>query len=156
MVASEACMGAPTIWCKIQRILLITIYVPVVFMARFVMVLGRATSLRGALEGVSPEIWDFFGPKWQVEIKYIKYSYIYLPNYLNETTTFNTLFTWKTAFPREHKVQMRTRISRRRVIWLLPPDSKSSLFLSPVSCPSTLSTGVGGERSQIMWRQESL
>jgi hypothetical protein len=39
---------------------IITINVPVVFMARYVMVLGRATSLRGALEGVGPENGDFF------------------------------------------------------------------------------------------------
>ncbi len=32
-----------------------TINVPVVFMARYVMVLRGATSLRGALEGVGPE-----------------------------------------------------------------------------------------------------
>ncbi len=41
---------------------LITINVPVVYMARYVMVLKRATSLRGALEGVGPENRDFFGP----------------------------------------------------------------------------------------------
>ncbi len=41
--------------------------VPVVFMARYVMVLMRATSLRGAMEGVGPENRDFFGPK-KVEI----------------------------------------------------------------------------------------
>ncbi len=40
----------------------ITINVPVVFMARYVMVLRGATSLRGALEGVGPENRDFFGP----------------------------------------------------------------------------------------------
>ena len=34
---------------------IITINVPVVFMARYVMVLRSATSLRGALEGVGPE-----------------------------------------------------------------------------------------------------
>jgi hypothetical protein len=33
-------------------------------MARYVMVLRGATSLRGALEGVGPENLDFFGPKW--------------------------------------------------------------------------------------------
>ncbi len=38
----------------------ITINVPVVFMARYVMVLRIATSLRGALEGVGPEYRDFF------------------------------------------------------------------------------------------------
>jgi hypothetical protein len=41
---------------------LITINVPVVYMARYAMVLRRATSLRGALEGVGPENRDFFGP----------------------------------------------------------------------------------------------
>ncbi len=40
----------------------ITINVPVVFMARYVMVLRGATSLRGALKGVGPENQDFFGP----------------------------------------------------------------------------------------------
>ncbi len=35
--------------------------VPVVFMARYLMVLRGATSLRGALEGVGPENQDFFG-----------------------------------------------------------------------------------------------
>ncbi len=35
---------------------IITINVPVVFMARYVMVLRGATSLRGALEGVGPEM----------------------------------------------------------------------------------------------------
>ncbi len=35
--------------------LIITINVPVVFMARYVMILRGATSLRGALEGVGPE-----------------------------------------------------------------------------------------------------
>jgi hypothetical protein len=33
----------------------ITINVPAVFIARYVMVLRRATPLRGALEGVGPE-----------------------------------------------------------------------------------------------------
>ncbi len=32
-------------------------------MARYIMVLRGATSLRGALEGVGPENRDFFGPK---------------------------------------------------------------------------------------------
>jgi hypothetical protein len=41
---------------------LITINVPVVFMARYIMILRGATSLRGALEGVGPENRDFFGP----------------------------------------------------------------------------------------------
>ncbi len=41
---------------------IITINVPVVFMARYVMILRGATSLRGALEGVGPENRDFFGP----------------------------------------------------------------------------------------------
>jgi hypothetical protein len=41
-----------------------TTNVPVVFMARYVMILRGATSLRGALEGVGPENLDFFGPKW--------------------------------------------------------------------------------------------
>ncbi len=41
---------------------LITINVPVVFMARYVMILRGATSLRGALEGVGPENRDFFEP----------------------------------------------------------------------------------------------
>jgi hypothetical protein len=35
-------------------------------MARYVMVLRSATSLRWALEGVGPENRDFFGPKWQL------------------------------------------------------------------------------------------
>jgi hypothetical protein len=39
-----------------MKLHIITINVPVVFMARYVMVLRRATSLRGTL--------DFFGPKW--------------------------------------------------------------------------------------------
>jgi hypothetical protein len=41
-----------------------TTNVPVVFMARYVMILRGATSLLGALEGVGPENLDFFGPKW--------------------------------------------------------------------------------------------
>jgi hypothetical protein len=40
----------------------LTINVPVVFMARYVMVLRGATSLRGALNGVGPENLDFFWP----------------------------------------------------------------------------------------------
>ncbi len=43
-------------------VIFMTINVPVVFMARYVMVLRGATSLRGALEGVGPENRDFFGP----------------------------------------------------------------------------------------------
>ncbi len=43
----------------------ITINVPVVFMAQYLMVLRGATSLRGALEGVGHENWDFFWAlKW--------------------------------------------------------------------------------------------
>ncbi len=38
-----------------QNYRILTINVPVVFMARYVMVLRGATSLRGALEGVGPE-----------------------------------------------------------------------------------------------------
>ncbi len=41
---------------------IITINVPVVFMAQYVMVLRGATSLLGALEGVGPENQDFFEP----------------------------------------------------------------------------------------------
>jgi hypothetical protein len=33
-------------------------------MARYVMVLRGATSLRGALEGLGPENRDFLGPEW--------------------------------------------------------------------------------------------
>jgi hypothetical protein len=40
----------------------ITINVPVVFMAQYIMVFRGATSLRGALEGVGPENLDLFGP----------------------------------------------------------------------------------------------
>jgi hypothetical protein len=42
---------------------IINVNVPVVYMARYVMVLRRATSLRGALEGVGPENRDFLGPE---------------------------------------------------------------------------------------------
>jgi hypothetical protein len=45
----------------------LTINVPVVFMARYVMVLRRATSLRGALEEWALKIETFLGPK-KVEI----------------------------------------------------------------------------------------
>ena len=44
------------------KLTVITINVPVVFMARYVMVLRSATLLRGALEGVGPKNRDFFGP----------------------------------------------------------------------------------------------
>jgi hypothetical protein len=40
----------------------LTINVPVVFMAWYVMVLRRATSLLGALEGVGPKKSRFSGP----------------------------------------------------------------------------------------------
>ncbi len=43
--------------------LFLTINVPVVFMARYVMVLRGATSLRGALEGVALKIETFLGPE---------------------------------------------------------------------------------------------
>jgi hypothetical protein len=46
--------------CRCKSIIIIN--VPVVFMARYVMILRGATSLRGALEGVGPENRDFFGP----------------------------------------------------------------------------------------------
>ncbi len=41
----------------------ITINVPVVSMAQYIMVLRRATSLLVALEGVGPENRDFLGPE---------------------------------------------------------------------------------------------
>jgi hypothetical protein len=47
---------------NVSRNAIITMNIPVVFMARYVMVLRGATSLRGALEGVGPENRDFFGP----------------------------------------------------------------------------------------------
>ncbi len=40
----------------------LTINVPVVSMARYLMVSRGATSLRGPLERVGPENRDFFGP----------------------------------------------------------------------------------------------
>jgi hypothetical protein len=43
---------------------IITNNVPVVFVARYIMVLRSATSLLRALERVGPEKRDFFGPKW--------------------------------------------------------------------------------------------
>ncbi len=39
-----------------------TINVPVVYMARDVMILMRENPFRGPLEGVGPENRDFFGP----------------------------------------------------------------------------------------------
>ncbi len=48
-------------YVKIQD--LITINVPVVFMARYVMVLRSATALRGALEGWALKIETFMGPE---------------------------------------------------------------------------------------------
>ncbi len=50
------------IWRGHLRFEKITINVPVVFMAQYVMVLRSATALRGALEGMGPENQDFFGP----------------------------------------------------------------------------------------------
>jgi hypothetical protein len=44
------------------QLYILTINVPVVFMARYIMILRGATSLRGALEGVGPENRDFFEP----------------------------------------------------------------------------------------------
>ena len=44
----------------------LTINVSVVIMARYIMVLRGATSLRGALEGVGPKNRDFLGPKKSV------------------------------------------------------------------------------------------
>ncbi len=57
-------MTIPRKWVSLKVIISweITIHVPVVFMARYVMVLRGATSLRGALERVGPENRDFFGP----------------------------------------------------------------------------------------------
>jgi hypothetical protein len=42
--------------------LLMTFNVPVVYMARDVMILMRENPYRGPLEGVGPENQDFFGP----------------------------------------------------------------------------------------------
>ncbi len=40
----------------------ITVNLPVVYMARDVMILMRENPFRGPLEGVGPENRDFFGP----------------------------------------------------------------------------------------------
>ncbi len=58
----RTCLPGICIFYKNQTVPGITINVPVVFMARYVMVLRGATSLLGALEGVDPENRDFFGP----------------------------------------------------------------------------------------------
>ncbi len=50
---------------------MLTINVLVVYMAWYVMVLRRATSLRGALEGVGPENRDFLGPEMPTSDRYI-------------------------------------------------------------------------------------
>jgi hypothetical protein len=44
--------------CKIG----LTIYGPMIYTAPYVMVLVRASTLRGPFEGVGPESRDFFGP----------------------------------------------------------------------------------------------
>jgi hypothetical protein len=49
----------------IERLIL-TVNESVVYMASYVMVLRRATSLRGALEGVGPGNRDFFGPSHRI------------------------------------------------------------------------------------------
>ncbi len=41
----------------------LTINIPVVYMARDVMILMRAISITKALEGVGPEIENFLGPE---------------------------------------------------------------------------------------------
>jgi hypothetical protein len=50
----------------------------IVYMARYVMVLRRATSLRGALEGLGPENRDFLGLKKSINdvarLKTVKYK----------------------------------------------------------------------------------
>jgi hypothetical protein len=51
---------------------IITINVPVVFMARYIMVFRGATSLRGALEGVGPENCDFARAIWAQKSRDIK------------------------------------------------------------------------------------
>ncbi len=65
---------------------ILTLNVPVVFMARYVMVLRGATSLRGALEGVGPENRDFLGPELLVQYKVLvrnvlHYVPVLLPNH---------------------------------------------------------------------------
>jgi hypothetical protein len=55
---------------NIRKLSRITINVPVVFMARYVMVLRGATSLRGALEGVGPE--NLPGPSWTFLLLWIQ------------------------------------------------------------------------------------
>jgi hypothetical protein len=57
---------------------IITINVPVDFMARYVMILRGATSLRGAMEGVGPEKSRlFWALKWHEMAWYImKYWYV--------------------------------------------------------------------------------
>ncbi len=52
----NSCSGA-----KFEGKFILTINVSVVFMARYVMILRGATSLRGELDGVGPENRDFFG-----------------------------------------------------------------------------------------------
>ncbi len=54
-----------------------TTNVPVVFMARYVMILRGATSLWGALEGVGPENRYFFGP-WNGTSEVLNSTLIYL------------------------------------------------------------------------------
>jgi hypothetical protein len=56
--------------CILLFVIELTINVPVVFMARYVMVLRGATSLPGALEGVGPENQDFKALKWHERSKW--------------------------------------------------------------------------------------
>jgi hypothetical protein len=62
MKAAKACIGITQWQSSDISNSGITINIPVVFMARYVMILRGATSLRGALERVGPENRDFFGP----------------------------------------------------------------------------------------------
>ncbi len=55
LLCVNSCVGVNSCWK-------LTINVPVVFEARYLMVLRSATSLLGAMEGVGPENRDFFGP----------------------------------------------------------------------------------------------
>ncbi len=91
----------------------ITINVPVVFMARYIMVLRGATSLWGALEGVGPENRDFFGP-W------------------NGTSEASAIWTQKRA-SFHHKMKMRAvkfrGAFRKEYVWLPWLIGRASMFI---------------------------
>ena len=118
-------------------------------MARYVMVLRRATSLRGALDGLGPENRDFFGPKMSSnDVARLKTSNVNDIETTGQTFRYRSLLSeWK----QNVLVWSAYYRNESKTYWFVPKN----FFFASRTFPFC-SKNSGTKQSNLIWSGNSL